>query len=74
MNFKNFKGNVIIIHHIFPPDLIKIGSRWMNSGGGIVTITSVNKDIISYKQCDGSINNKDSFAFQCRYCKIVDMP
>lgn len=75
MRIEEHHGNKIVCGHIFPRDEIKIGSRWQGSGGGIVTVESID-DLgwVTYSWANGELKNeKESFAFQCRYCLIIEV-
>ena len=77
MDIEEHHGRKIVCRHIFKADEIKIGSRWQGSGGSIVEVTSVDGlGWVEYKWNDSlgevKVHEKESFAFQCRYCLIVD--
>jgi len=75
-------GRKAIVRHFFKPHEIQVGSRWIGSSGGIVTVEGFN----TYGDTDPWIevvyswdengvkrtNDKDVFSFQCRYCLIVE--
>jgi hypothetical protein len=68
-------GNIIVCQHIYPIAEIKIGSRWQESAGSVVTIIEVDYSTDDvYYRASGSdyLHSKDVFAFQCRYCLIVE--
>lgn len=66
-------GNRIVCGHIYPLSEIRVGSRWVGSTGGKVTVTKVDeKGWIHYDQTNGPPHQKDSFSFQCRYCLILE--
>lgn len=74
-------GHKAVVRHIFKAHEIQVGSRWIGSSGGIVTVEGFN----SYGDTDPWIevvyswdengvkrtNDKDVFSFQCRYCLII---
>jgi len=67
-------GNDIICGGILPVDVIEAGQRWQETGGGVVTVTSVRGDIVRYywlKDGERVHGDKSDFAFQCGYCLIV---
>lgn len=64
-------GNQIVCGHIYPAHEIEVGSSWVSSGGGLVTVTKVDDYEIYYDQLNGLPHHKDSFSFQCRYCLII---
>ena len=75
-------GHKHIVRHFFKAHEIQVGSRWIGSSGGIVTVEGLN----TYGDTDPWIevvyswdengvkrtNDKDVFSFQCRYCLIVE--
>ena len=75
-------GHKFIVGHFFKPHEIQIGSRWIGSGGGVVTVEGLNtygstdpwvEVMYSWYQHDVKVTfEKDVFAFQCRYCLIVE--
>ena len=78
-------GHKAIVRHIFNREELKVGSRWIGSSGGIVTIDDIKiypkmdspKDWyeVYYSWNEGGekkTHNKDHFSFQCRYCLIVE--
>ena len=78
-------GHKAIVRHIFNREELKVGSRWIGSSGGIVTIDDIKiypkmdspKDWyeVYYSWDEGEekrIHHKDHFSFQCRYCLIVE--
>lgn len=75
MRIEEHYGNKIVCGHIFKSDEIKVGQRWQGSSGSVVTIESVEDDWVAYSwHVDGvkKVHDKLSFAFQCRYCLIVE--
>lgn len=75
-------GHKAVVRHFFKAHEIQVGSRWIGSSGGIVTVEGFN----SYGDTDPWIevvyswdengvkrtNDKDVFSFQCRYCLIIE--
>lgn len=77
MRIEKHHGQYIVCGHIFPIEEIDVGEIWQASGGATVEIISVDadKDSVKYRwTTSGGIqsHSKSSFAFQCRYCKIVN--
>ena len=85
MNYRTeiLNGYTAVVGHIFNPHEIQVGSRWVPADGSnqIVTV----EDLISYGGGDWievvyswelegvrDINEKDAFAFQCRYCLVCE--
>ena len=77
MRIEEHYGKKIVCGHIFPISEVNVGETRQASGGAHVMITKVDidRDQIHYAwEESGGINvhNKDCFAFQCRYCKVVE--
>jgi hypothetical protein len=77
MRIEKSKGHKIVCGHIYPVNEIVLGSKWMGSSGGIVTVIKIENDQVTYTWREGEDqkkvrHDKDSFSFQCRYCLIVD--
>ena len=67
-------GEMIACGGIFPAEEIKSGQRWQDSGGGAVTVESVNDHSVYYswdERGTKKTHDKSHFAFQCRYCLIL---
>jgi hypothetical protein len=75
-------GHKHIVRHFFKAHEIQVGSRWIGSSGGIVTVEGFNSygstdpwiEVVYSWQLNGEkfTHEKDAFAFQCRYCLIVE--
>lgn len=72
----------IVCGHIFPARAVVPGQWWMDSGGHRVQVVSCELDSsggcywVSYSWSDTtgvSVHEKELFAFQCRYCMILDL-
>ena len=65
---------------ILPPSLIEVGQSWISSSGSIVTVKSIDYSdptdpLIGYEWNSNqgiASHKKFAFAFQCRYCLVVD--
>ena len=81
-------GRKAVVRHFFKPHEIKVGSRWARADGskGYVTVDKVKVYPASdheenhwyeiyyswEKQGQKATHHKESFAFQCRYCLIIE--
>ncbi len=77
-------GRKAIVRHIFKPQEIQIDSRWARADGskGFVTVEGFNTygstnpwiEVVYSWELNGEkfTHEKDAFAFQCRYCLIVE--
>jgi len=75
-------GHKHIVHHFFKTHEVQVGSRWIDSSGGIVTVEGFNTygstnpwiEVVYSWDENGAkrTNDKDVFSFQCRYCLIVE--
>jgi len=79
---KTRNGHKFIVGHFFKAHEIQVGSHWIGSSGGIVTVEGFNTygsidpwiEVV-YSWDDHGVkrtNDKDVFSFQCRYCLIVE--
>lgn len=84
----DYKTEIIDGHkvalHIFKAHEIQVGSRWARADGsrGYVTVEGLNTygsidpwiEVVYSWEKDGEkfTHEKDAFAFQCRYCLIVE--
>ena len=80
MRIENINGYNIVCGNIFHPNDIEDSSVWMGSSGSKVVVTHTRRygDIVEVyyiQTSDPSFReiHKDSFAFQCRYCLVVDV-
>lgn len=69
-------GKTFLCGAILPLDEIHIRQRWIGSSGNIVTVTGVDRENewIEYTWTENGgerKHEKQSFAFQCRYCLII---
>jgi len=77
MRFEKHNGNWQVCGYIFPNSEIKVGQRWQGVSGNIVTIEKNESDDIYYSWMEKGekvFHDKTTFAFQCRYCLILDNP
>lgn len=66
----------IICGYILNIDDIKPNQQWIGTSNSPVTISSVKDGDVYYtwyEKGELKIHCKESFAFQCRYCLIVDL-
>ena len=84
MNYETeiIDGRRAIVRHFFKAHEIQVGSRWIGSSGGIVTVEGFNTygdtdpwiEVVYSWELNGEkyTHQKDAFSFQCRYCLIVE--
>jgi hypothetical protein len=77
MRIEEHHGKKVVCGHFFPITEIKVGQVWQGGLGACVTITKVDIDrdqiYYAWEEAGGvNVHNKEAFAFQCRYCKVVD--
>ena len=77
-------GHKAVVRHFFKPHEIKVGSRWCAASGSnhIVTVEGINQygstdpwhEVVYSWEENGvkKTHDKDQFAFQCRYCLIIE--
>lgn len=76
MRVETVNGRKLVCGHIFKVNEIKAGQRWAPADGSDheVKIVSVDRDRVKYEwdeQGQRKTHEKSSFAFQCRYCKVL---
>ncbi len=76
MRIETVNGRKLVCGHIFKTEEIKKGQRWAPADGSNreVKIVRVDGSWVKYEweeKGQRKTHEKDSFAFQCRYCKIV---
>lgn len=72
MRIEKHYGRSIVCGHIFKASSINPGQYWQSSSGSIVLVTQVSDGWVSYMQHDGVPHAKEAFAFQCRYCLVIN--
>ena len=75
MRVEKHNGKNIVCGHIFPASEIKINQLWQGSSGATVTISDIKDDWIKYVWLENGKymeHEKTSFAFQSRYCLVID--
>ena len=88
MNYETeiIDGRRAVVRHFFKAHEIQVGSRWARADGskGYVTVEGLNTygsnptdpwiEVVYSWEKDGEkfTHEKDVFAFQCRYCLIVE--
>jgi hypothetical protein len=75
-------GHKFIVGHFFKAHEIQVGSRWIGASGCIVTVEGIDSygstdpwyEVVYswYENEEKKTHDKDVFAFQCRYCLIVE--
>lgn len=75
-NIKNVNGRNLFCNKILNRKLLAVGQEWAAADGSdlVVKIIAIDDNEITYKQVDtklSTIQTKDSFSFQTRYCLIV---
>ena len=81
---ENINGHTAVVRHFFKPHEIKVGSRWCRADGskGFVVVEGINQygsidpwyEVVYSWELNGEkfTHEKETFAFQCRYCLIVE--
>lgn len=60
---------------ILPASCIKVGQRWISVGSRVpVEVTKVEQYAVHYQSPVQRPHAKEQFAFQCRYCLVLDGP
>lgn len=76
MRVETVNGRNLVCEHFFKAHEIAAGQRWAPADGSNheVKIVSVDGDWVKYEwkeQGQRKTHEKSSFAFQCRYCKVL---
>lgn len=84
METEIINGHKAAVRHIFKPEELKVGSRWIAADGSnfIVTIEGISSygspdpwmEVLYSWEINGEkfTNDRDAFGFQSRYCLIVE--
>lgn len=80
MRIEIVNGRKLVCGHIFNTEEIKEGQLWAAASGAnhVVKISKVHYQCewVEYEWTDSKgmmhIHEKQAFAFQCRYCKVVE--
>ena len=77
MRIETVNGRNLVCGHFFPADELAVGQRWAPADGSNreVKIVAVDGDWVEYEWQDNGerkTHQKLAFAFQCRYCKVVE--
>jgi hypothetical protein len=86
MNYEteDINGHTAVVRHFFKAHEIKVGSRWCAASGSnhIVIVEGINQygsidpwyEVVYSWEENGmkKTHDKDVFAFQCRYCLILE--
>lgn len=72
-------GRHLLCGGVIPDHMVKTGQRWASADGSNreVQVTSADTEWVGYTWSEGekSIHHeKLNFAFQCRYCLVLDEP
>ena len=77
MRIEVVNGRKLVCGHIYPTNEIKPGQTWAAADGAnrTVTVTKVDNDWVEYEwqEKENTVSHeKLAFAFQCRYCLVVE--
>lgn len=79
LRIEEHHGNNIVCGGVLPTHEIKVGQRWQDSGGNVVEVIKVKiggfNEYVEWSWEEygkTKTHEKTSFAFQCRYCLIVE--
>lgn len=77
MRIEVVNGRKLVCGHIYPTNEIKAGQVWAAADGAnrTVTVVKVDGDWVKYEweeKCAIVDHTKLAFAFQCRYCLVVE--
>ncbi len=77
MRIETVNGRNLVCGHFFPASELASGQRWAPADGSNreVKIVTVDGEWVEYEWQDNGerkTHQKLAFAFQCRYCKVVE--
>jgi hypothetical protein len=77
MRIETVHGRNLVCGHIFKSEELASGQRWAPASGNNyeVKIVAVDGEWVTYEweeNGERKFHEKDSFSFQCRYCKVVE--
>lgn len=75
MRIETVNGKRIVCAHIYPEHEIQPGSLWIGAGCTVVKVENVKDGLVTYSWTNKTgkhMHIKSVFAFQCRYCLIVE--
>lgn len=70
------KGGFLLCGGIIPEDMVKPGQTWEAAGGHRVEVVDAQGGWVKYRWTEkGEVreHDKQNFAFQCRYCLVLNM-
>lgn len=70
-------GRHLLCGGILPADAVQPGQLWCSSSGNTVKVTRIGGDWVEYEWYEDGVrrtHEKLNFAFQCRYCLVLDEP
>jgi hypothetical protein len=78
MRVEIVNGRKLLCGQILKPDQLAAGQTWAPASGSdyTVKITGIDGDLVRYEWEEGGSvvsHEKDAFAFQCRYCLVMDV-
>lgn len=76
MRVETVHGRHLLCGVILPLEQLEVGQRWAPAAGGNyeVEIVGIRGTWIAYEGDGQPLHEKDAFAFQCRYCLVLDGP
>lgn len=79
MRVETVHDRQLLCGHILTRDKLAVGQVWASAAGAnrTVTIVAIQNDWITYEWMELGEpvrHEKDWFAFQCRYCLVLDTP
>jgi hypothetical protein len=75
MRVELVRNKYLLCGHILKSSEIKVGQKWSASSGSDTFVVVVSVDDFGYVTYEGehqSRHEKEAFAFQCRYCLVLE--
>lgn len=79
MRIETVNGRHLLCGGILKPSAVQVNQRWAAASGNdhVVTVEAADGELVTYSWIEHGakrIHSKSNFAFQCRYCLVLDKP
>jgi hypothetical protein len=74
MRVELVNGRYLLCGAILPSEKVTVGQVWAPASGGnyTISVTKREADRVTYEGVSQPEHSKDAFAFQCRYCLVLE--
>jgi hypothetical protein len=75
MRVERVAGRYLLCGGVIPAEDVQVGQTWAPAAGDNYTVTVVEAGTrVTYEGEHQARHTKDNFAFQCRYCLVLEGP